>query len=360
MPIEQPQVSFDRRFDASIEEYIRDVKRIWPLNSKRLPLHIWMKVVGKATIVCEGVRKLEWDTVIDELAALVMWWFAFVGRVNNLDGRSGDDVIFRIPSLAGDILWKKYPQVCPACVSTFVQDNPSCTAKQLMDSVEIPCTCLSRKRFVEERSEKAKQLAKTLVKEMSQLRYDNKPSTLVDFQKLFVMIYHPVIYALTPEEIAFHLLEEVGEVSNALVNATIHQEIITSSPRVRFNLQKFLEEAREKVTDIEGELADVFSWSVALLEKAKQVLSSASRLCIKFNEGVARKEFLAGLFETLGLPTQKLNMVEIIWRKYEYNGRLGHKTCMSNVCKCKKEGQLLLQNQPLPHEVRQSLASMDL
>ncbi len=360
MPIEELQISFEQRFDASIEEHIRDVKRIWPLNSKRFPLHIWMEVVGRATVVCEAVRKLEWDTVIDELATLVMWWFAFVGCVNDLDERSGDDVIFRIPSCAGDILWKKYPQVCPACVTTFVQDNPSCTAEQVMDSLGITCTCLSRKRFVEERSEKAKQLAKRLVKEISQLRYNNKPLTLVDFEKLFVTIYHPVIYALTPEEIAFHLLEEVGEVSNALVNATIHREFITTSRQVPFNLQKFLKEAREKATDIEAELADVFSWSVGLLEKAKQVLSSASRLCIKFNEGIASKEFLDGLFETLSIPTRKLNIIEIIWKKYEHNGKLGHKTCKSNVCKCNEEGQLLLQNHPLSDEVKKSLASMEL
>lgn len=360
MPIEKPQISFDQRFDASIEDYIRDVKRIWPLNSKRFPLHIWMKVVGKASIVCEGVRKLEWDTVVDELAALIMWWFAFIGRVNDLDERSGDDVIFRIPSCAGDILWKKYPQICPACVGTLAQDNLSCTAEQIMNSLGTTCTCLNRKRFVEERSEEAKQLAKSLVKEISQLRYNNKPRTLVDFEKLFITIYHPVIYALTPEEIAFHLLEEVGEVSNALVNATIHQEFITTSPKVPFDLQIFLKQAREKATDIEAELADVFSWSVGLLEKAKQVLSSASRLCIKFNEGIASKEFLAGLFETLNIPTERLNMVEIIWKKYEFNRKLGHKTCRSNVCKCNKEGQLLLQNQPLLDEVRKSLASMEL
>jgi len=352
----EPEISFQQRFNAFIDDYVRDVKRIWPLNSKRSPLHIWMEVVARATKVCEGVRKHEWDIVVHELAALTMWWFAFIGRLNDLD-ESSDLVIFRVPNTAGDILWRNYPQICPVCVAAFVDHNPGCQPEEIISSVAMGCTCFVRRQTVENRTEETKQLAQRLTKEISRLRYDAKPRSLLEFEKMFAGIYYSNIYTLTPEEIGFHLLEEVGEVSSALVDATFHERFIIPSRSVEVNLDEFLVGAKKKAEHIEKELADVFSWIIALLEKAKQTLLSASRLCVKFNEGIIQKEVLNQLLETLSLPTEGLNIVDIIWRVYEYKGRLGHKRCRSNICVCNQEAQLLLEGEHLPNEVRKALAS---
>lgn len=355
-----PEITYQSRLDAPIEDYVRDVKRIWPLNSKRSPLHIWMEVVGRASTVCEGVRKLQWDVVANELAALIMWWFAFIGRVNDLNENSGDFIILRIPNSAGDILWRNYPFMCPVCVSSFIQSNPSSTSENIVSSLSSTCTCIIRKISVERRSEEIKQLASSLTKEISILNISDRPKTLRDFEKMFVSIYQPSTYILSPEEIAFHLLEEVGEVSNALVDAAIHTEFIVRTRCVEADVENFLLEAKEKIEHIEKELADVFSWIISLLEKSKQILSSASRLCIKFNKGIAQKKLLDGLFQALSLPTEKLNIIDIIWKRYEYEDRLGHKTCNSNICECNKEGQLLLEGQHLPDEIAKKLSQLEL
>lgn len=358
MPISEPQITYHQRFEASIEDYIRDVKVIWPLNSRRSPLHIWMEVVGTAARVCEGVRKLEWDIVIDELAALIMWWFAFIGRANDLDKGSGDFVLFRIPDKAEDILWRNYPGCCPVCVATSIQNNPNHSIEQVL--VNTTCTCLITKQSVEERAQDIKQLTARLVKETSQLRFEDKPVTLFDFAEMFAELYQANIYLLSPEEIAFHLLEEVGEVSDAIVDATIHRQS-TIRPRPKNeNLEEFIKEAKEKMEHIEKELADVFSWSIGLLEKSKQILSSASRLCNKFNEETINKAVLNRLLEILNVPTQTLNIVDMIWKKYEFNGKLGHKLCKSSICKCFQGGQLLLEGQHLPEDVIDALLSIEL
>lgn len=355
-----PEISYQKRFNVPIEDYVRDVKRIWPLNSKRSPLHIWMEVVGRASSVCEGVRKLEWDVVVNELAAIIMWWFAYIGRVNDLNEYSGDLIIFRVPNIVSDILWRNYPFMCPVCISSFVQRNPSSTYRDILSSIDSTCTCLTNKMSIEQRSEEIKQLAGRLTKEISTLNINNKPKTLGEFEKMFVSIYHSNTYTLSPEEIAFHLLEEVGEVSNALVDTTIHREFIVPEKRVETDVGNFLLEAKDKIEHIEKELADVFSWSISLLEKAKQILVSASRLCTKFNEGLASKKLLNEIFETLSLPTDKLNIVDVLWKRYEYKGKLGHKTCNSNICECNKEGQLLLEDRHIPVEIRKKLAILKL
>jgi len=358
MPINEPQITRGISHEASIEEYIKDVKIIWPLNSKRSPLHIWMEAVGRAATVCEGVRKLEWDIVIDELAALIMWWFAFIGRANDLNKSSGDFTLFRLPNKAGDILWRNYPRCCPVCISTLIQTNPKYDLEQLPFTT---CNCLISKKSAEERSEEVKQLAANSVKRLSQIRHKENPKSLFKFAEMFATLYQPNIYSLSPEEISFHLLEEVGEVSDALVDATIHRKsklLPYPSNPTKKNLDAFIKEAKVKIDHIEKELADVFSWSISLLEKSKLIISSASRLCNKFNEEIIDNEVLNKLLETLNLPTQSLSIVDIIWRKYELNGKLGHRLCNSNICKCFEGGQLLIEGQHLPDNVIDALLSI--
>ncbi|MFZ7133749.1 MAG: hypothetical protein ACOWWR_15480 [Eubacteriales bacterium] len=346
-----PTIRYERKYEASIDEYVEDVKKIWPLNSKRSPLHIWMEVVGSAASVCEGVRQNKWDTVVDELAKLTMWWFAFVGRVNDLDVNSGDLVIFRMPKSPSDILWSNYPLACPVCLSYLVLENKNADEQMILDQLPSHCECLIRKSEVENRSEETKKIASKITKRIAQIKIDEKPKSLSNFENSFLRIYQMNINVLSAEEIAFHLLEEVGEVSKALVEATIHREIIYPDMKLEANIEEFIAEVKEKSEHIEKELADVFSWIISLLGKSRQILASSTRLCMRFNKEEASKDFLESFLRTLGLSSERINIVDIIWNKYKVGDYLGHKTCKLNVCECNKAGQLLLQDQNLPKEI---------
>jgi len=357
MTTKNQEITSDQKFIASIEDYVENVKRIWPLNAERSPLLIWMEVVGKAASVCEGVRKLEWEVVENELATLIMWWFAFIGRMNDISEESGDYVIFKLPNKAGDILWRHYPYYCPACVSSFMESNPEASLELLTQRLSTRCTCLISKKSKENRSEKTKALAEKKTKELANLFIAKKPKTLNDFDVMFREIYDPNIYALSPDEIAFHLLEEVGEVSEALANATIHKEIEKSD----FRSTEFLNEVNKKSEHIEKELADVFSWTISLAEKSKLILLSATRLCITYNTGRIDEKILTKMLDDLSLPTQNLTLIDMIWKKYEVNEKLGHNTCHQNVCDCDKKSQLLLWREPMiPVEIRKKIASTEM
>lgn len=353
-----PTITFQRRMSASIEDYVNDVKKIWPLNFKRSPLHIWMEVVGISSEVGEGVRKYEWDVVINKLGKLVMWWFAFIGRLNDLSEESGDAVIFKLPDTAGDILWRNYPGICPVCVSTFYEGNKNIKIEQIVSSIGDKCHCLCKKVEVEKRSEDIKQLANKLTKEISLKYIEKKPNSLLDYEQMFAKMFESNIYILTPDEIAFHLLEEIGEVSNALVDATIYSDLPSIYSHSLSTMDKIIAGAKNRIEHIEKELSDVFSWIIAMLEKSKQIISSSSRLCVELNVGKVEKEILNNIFKVLSIPTETINLTDIIWGKYRFRHRLGHKKCRSNVCKCNVEGQLLLDNKHLSRDLKQRLAAI--
>jgi NTP pyrophosphatase (non-canonical NTP hydrolase) len=197
-----------------------------------------------------------------------------------------------------------------------------------------------------------------LTKEISELCCDRKPKTLVKYGEQFASLYAPNAYGLSPEEIAFHLLEEVGEVSDALVAATFYKDSGVPTKTSDANFGAFLAAVRSRSEHIEKELADVFSWIVSLLEKAKQIMSSVTRLSKESNKGKVDARKLVQLLEVLDVATDQLNVVDILWKKYEVNGRLGHQTCGFNVCDCGKANQLLLADQLLPDEIRKAVLAL--
>lgn len=359
------EIDWDNKDSVRIEDYVNNVKRIFPLNSKKSPYLIWMEVTGKAAKVCEGIRKLEYNAVVDDLAGLIWWWFAFIGRLNDLDQKSADYVIFRIPNCAGDILWRNYPNVCPVCVTEYVNNvkkqDPSKEPSKILtaiveNSIGRPCICSTRKKSVEGRDEKIKQLAQQITKDISEMKDRKTIQTLSDFEKMFIEIYSSSVYNMSPEEIAFHLMEEVGEVSEALADVTTHKH--SFSPKNGADLseytENFMKEADEKIAHVEKELADVFSWSVSLLQKTRQILDSSSKLSETLNDGQIRPERLKQMLAQLNATTENLTLSFIILIKYSHKGKLGHKKCHSFICKCNRANQLLLEfnkNMPHPHSL---------
>jgi len=83
-----------------------------------------------------------------------------------------------------------------------------------------------------------------------------KPSGLDEWQEMFGAIFAKELVALSPTDIVLHLMEELGEVSDAMIRMYTYKE-------KTFRLG----EPNWRQSNLEGQLADVFSWLLVLAEK---------------------------------------------------------------------------------------------
>jgi NTP pyrophosphatase (non-canonical NTP hydrolase) len=177
------------------------------INSENLLLHI----VEEVAELAEDLRKQHIEPrddrngikqgVLTNIADTFAWLSAFASRYGSL----------------GDMLWGKYPGMCPVC---FVKKDCSCIS-------------YSPQLSKEERLDRLNQARQT---------QNNRPSTLYEWQELFDNIYGKTNKKHTIEKLGFHLMEEVGEVSKML--------------------------RKGDDIELEREVADIFAWLVGLTLKA--------------------------------------------------------------------------------------------
>ncbi len=104
--------------NADLEDYQREILRIWPQLQERPALHTWARVVQHATTACEGMRRTNWALVLEEMATTIVWWLAFIEKLNLLKKVTPgcdftDDTVFGLPVSGTTLVWMKYPGVCP-------------------------------------------------------------------------------------------------------------------------------------------------------------------------------------------------------------------------------------------------------
>ena len=194
-------------------------------NRKRSKESILLRVVEEASELAEALREdnismsqmkltvddlkkrksaqkvLEW-----ELPDILAWLCSFCDSV---DHRLQEDV------------WHKYPGVCPYCLEKY------------------HCTCT----VTPYNMRKPKQL---IDKELDHYRKTGKMITTLDgWTRRYAELYGRINRLFPVEYSGFHALEEIGEVSD--------------------DLRKMTERASDFTHDaLKGEIADVFSWTVAI------------------------------------------------------------------------------------------------
>lgn len=292
-------VSWDKRNRASIDDYAWDIQQIWPRDLERPVLYQWLGVVAHATALIEEVRKGAWGDVAVELAEVFVWWLSFISRLNqspNIEicersDLSLSDTIFFLNCSVSDVVWSKFPNVCPVCFGhdLLVREKGEETAKRMIveetkgefDKIgedenistlyetlkNKPCACLARKQLVEKRQESYKDWVRDIIFKLAEMKKDDKPKSLKDLEDSFVRVFEPNITVLSVDEIAFHLLEEVGEVSRALRD--LHLQPHGSE-------DEFLEDHKQRREAVREELADVFSWIITMRAKSHKILMCAA------------------------------------------------------------------------------------
>ncbi len=344
--------------EASIEEYAAVIGNIWPQDRERPIWLVWIHVLSHATVVCEEVRKNRWHKVAKELAEVVVWWLTFVRRVTQEPPRQATDAVTIVPFIGfspSDIVWYKYPRVCPVCFGRWLAahcqpggDVSSFISEHLREInaffKENPhCTCLAAKQGVEERDEAFKAFTKKCVREYARkMRGKRKPHSLKDMAEMLTAIFTNNIDVLSVEEIAFHLLEEVGEVSKSLASLFM-QDIENVDP------EEFFRQRQDKIVDFAEEIADVFSWAVSLLAKIYRFLECAA-------EFAAEYKMVEGMAELVrGNLNRTRNIVDLVWTIYGQGSMLVCEQCREFPCNPEhpahegKRGQLA--GRKLPPEV---------
>ena len=282
-------------------------------------------VVLHASNVGEQVRQYRPQRIREELTHFVLWLLTFVGRAQNQIGkqkpgeRSAEESLFCLRHNYVDLVWRKYPNRCPVCFD----------AEQPGEGEPVPCTCmLMSTRDIEERNvieneeerrekEERKRRRVTAIREVAKQHEDRKPRSLNDFHTMFEGIYRCNIEREPLPSIAFHLLEEVGEVADALLQIYTYRDVSLNDIA--------LEELDWRLSQLEDEIADVTSWVFALVIKLEQVYEDF-------------REFMKGWYEEPGAAiVPKTDLGTILWRSYgssDHNA-IWCKHCKSLECECR-------------------------
>lgn len=342
------------KYDASIDDYFDDVVWIWERDkTERSVLDLWLHVVDHCTRLVEAVRKERPRDVIDDLADTVMWLFSFLAQTH--DSKHNIDQAFRVCEKPSDLIWNKFPAYCPACLdyefTKIIDQTPADDVDEASEkatpaikewiaieaeksNAPTPCHCLSRIEFVEERHLNFKGI--TPVLDDFRLLYaettrsiGKKIIGMSELQSMFEAIFGNAYQVFSVQNIAFHLLEEVGEVSQALKDCYTFDE----------NREPFSEELlRRRKMKLKEEIADVFSWLHALMLKIKHVYYRDAQEY--FQSLLSSQQLVTVHFQKL---VESISLPDIIWAKYgvtsdgKVRDTLCCAACFCAPCECKRD-----------------------
>jgi len=140
-----------------------------------------------------------------------------------------------------------------------------------------------------------------------------KPKNIDEWQEMFRAVFDANLKHLSLGDIALHLMEELGEASDAMVRMYTYKQ------------DKLLkEEVSRRQLRLEAELADLFSWLFAVVGKVN-ILKQESF------------EYERWRTETTSHPPQPIYLSQVIWRRYGSAKRRSFycRFCNSLVCSCK-------------------------
>lgn len=317
--VSQYLVRYSRRHSASIDHFHSDFASIWARDQDdRTVFDLWLHVVDHAARVARAVRLDEPANVMDDLADTTVWTMSFLAQCQS--SQNPLDVYFRIPYSLSDLLWNKYPGICPSCFDARIieaaaeanaLDSESSPQTEFEDALHqisdtfdepTPCTCLAtlaenknlttlRKRFRGELDHVRREYADILRSS------GRKTENISDLENMFSDIFSTTHRVFSLQVIASHLLEEVGDVTQALKDCYTFDH--TREPYTTDLQQK-------RLTQLGEQAADLFSWLFAMAAKVGSVYYSDAA---KYGRIVGDRLNPAGI-------AHALRFSDIIWAKY--------------------------------------------
>ena len=249
-----------------LDEYVAVVPKIYSAHDQSRSIwDVWCHTLHHGAAVAERIRKkAPAHKLFTEVADFTLW---LLTAVYKLSGRPGTrktvaetpaETLVRIGSSCSDLLWHRYPGVCHLCYARRMKITKGSQGQGRRNlGLTDPCDCSEQSPDC--RDKKTKRLDSTSLRKFSEANRSRKPTTIDDWQAMFAAIFGPNIKQLSPADIGLHLMEELGEVSDALVRMYSYtkKDFCAGEPNWR--------QAR-----LEGQIADVFSWLFALVQKLNE------------------------------------------------------------------------------------------
>jgi NTP pyrophosphatase (non-canonical NTP hydrolase) len=300
-----------------LDEFVKAVRMIYAnQDQSRSVWDVWLHANHHAATIGEELRKQKpGKKLLDEIADFSMWLFTFAVKIHDRSHPTrrptwGYEETTSNTNLSfSDVIWNKYPGTCPVCFSR--RTAPGWSVQDLGKS----CDCLIYD--VESRNQDQKQQRVKSLRKYAAANRRRKPRTVDGWQALFSKIYAANLRHLTLADIGFHLLEEVGEVSDAMVRMYTYSDD---------SGDQFAEEVVPwRTVWLEEEIADVFSWLLTLVNSL-QLMPTIAR------------EFATYLYsEPIGdLFNKKITLSKIIWKRYgnDKSNTFWCQKCKQDICVC--------------------------
>lgn len=301
---------------APLDDFVSAIPRIYSGQDKNRSIwDVWLHANHHAAAIGEEVRKgVAGRKLLEEIADFAMWLFTVVHKLHGEIGvaKSGEapqESLIRIGNTYSDLLWNKYPWMCPVCYWRRSEGNRD---REKNSRFSDACDCLQHD--VERRNQEKKRLRVKALRAFSHDHRGKMPTSVDDWQSMFARIFRANLRHSSLEDIAFHLLEEMGEVSDAMVRMYTYRE------------EQFVDgEPSWKQIWLEEEFADVSSWLFALVEKLDLMRQTAD-------------EYDQWRFGETFVARKPIRLSEILWNRYG-SDRLENFFCphckSQDVCKCK-------------------------
>jgi hypothetical protein len=113
------RVTYSNYKTALLDDYFYDFSTIWKRDfEERSVFDLWMHVIDHASRVARAIRQQQPPLVIDDIADTAAWLFSFIAQCIN--SKNSFDQKFRFEETPTQIIWFKYPGVCPSCFDFWV------------------------------------------------------------------------------------------------------------------------------------------------------------------------------------------------------------------------------------------------
>jgi NTP pyrophosphatase (non-canonical NTP hydrolase) len=349
-PGRKPRVTLDNYLHASIDDFHEDFAAIWARDlGDRSAFDLWLHVVDHASRIARAVRRQRPPEVVDDLADTAVWLLSFIAYCQATQRET--DRYFRFDESPSDIIWNKYPAICPACFDTWIlslldlkpkepsQKKLEFKRQEIEDEFDrraaefegpSPCSCLVRLVT----HSKEREMISGLRPELDDLRISyavrlkdagKNIHTMSGLEAMFRSIYANVHHVTSLETSAFHLLEEVGEATQALKDCYTYDD-----SREPFSPE--LHAVRKRL--LLDELGDTLSWLFAITIK------------IQTTYGGLADEYRTSISKSIGhrmSEDKAISFADIVWAKYGMTKRGGNwdrlkcPGCQNAPCACDRD-----------------------
>ncbi|MGB6248880.1 MAG: hypothetical protein WBF54_07190 [Terriglobales bacterium] len=243
-----------------LDAYVTEIAKIYRVHDRHRSLwDMWCHALHHAAAIPERFRKkAPAAEVLKEIADFALWLFTVVHK---LEGRLGyaqeptekpPETLIRIQGGCSDLLWRRYPRICPFCYPR--RTGPGARAEESEEWL-TPCDCPTPDpNGPKDKTEK--RAAAESLRNFSERTRRRKPKNIDEWQEMFGAVFAANLKNTSLPEVALRLMEELGEASDAMVRMYSYKQ------------DDFLKgEPRQRQLRLESQIADVFSWLFALVER---------------------------------------------------------------------------------------------